>query len=101
MANKPCRYCKIINDINYPYLKYDHKEMNCILKPSSIHDVKLTFDEVVEFTKWLSENYVPTIASKELKYWQKDNYQNNDYYYFSKEILTIWLELKNIYKTKA
>lgn len=50
--------------------------------------------DMIEFTEWVAVNYVPTTASKELKYWQKDTYQNKEYFYSTQELLQIWKEQK-------
>ena len=49
-------------------------------------------EDMVKFSEWLAINYVPTTASKELKYWQKDTYQNKEYFYSTKELLQLWKE---------
>ena len=39
-----------------------------------------------DFAKWCALNYVPTIVSRELKYWQKGTYQNKEYFYSTQEL---------------
>lgn len=53
-----------------------------------IHDIAIGFAE------WCATNYVPTIASKELKYWQKGTYQNKEHFYSTQELL------KEFFRTK-
>lgn len=39
--------------------------------------------------------FLPTVASKQVKYWQKDHYQNKDYYYSTKEVHDHFVEQFN------
>lgn len=52
----------------------------------------ITKDTAVGFAKWCAMNYVPTIASGELKYWQKGTYQNKEYYYSTSELYDIYIK---------
>ena len=47
-------------------------------------------EHAIEFANWLAINYRPTTASSELKYWQKDNYQNKEYFYSTEELYKIF-----------
>lgn len=59
-----------------------------VLLSEKIHDI------AVGFAEWCATNYVPTIASKELKYWQKGTYQNKEHFYTTQELL------KEFFRTK-
>ena len=49
----------------------------------------------VEFGTWIAENYRPTVAMQELRYWQKGSYQNKDYFYSTEELLEQFIEQRN------
>lgn len=47
-------------------------------------------ERAIEMVDWIAKNFVPVIASRELKYWQKGNYQNNEYFYSTKEVISLF-----------
>ena len=68
-----------------------------IIKSSMVHSL----EELAQLTAELyaqkllnmaAKVFLPTVASGEVKYWQKDYYQNKDYYYSTKEVHDYFVE---------
>ena len=55
---------------------------------------EITEQIAIEFAVWCAKNYVPILLSKELKCWQKDNYQNKERFYSTQELFQEFLKTK-------